>query len=85
MTMPDGFVEIDGHLVAVVMDADPKVHRLLAAAPDLLAALEEIAAVLWNDHEDCRYCDSPEGGEHDPDALCGLAIAAIAKATGRGT
>jgi len=59
--------------------------RLIAAAPALLDALREIASVFWNDHEDCRYCDAPEGTAHDPDALCALAWAAIRMATGGDT
>lgn len=59
--------------------------RLIAAAPDLLAALEDATALFCADHEACRFCDADtEAGEdHDPDAMCSTMIAAIAKARGQ--
>ena len=54
--------------------------RLIAAAPELLAALDDLLAALHDDHEDCPVCGYLEGF-HDREASCGIAEAALAKAT----
>ena len=50
------------------------------AHPALLAALE--AVKFHDDHEDCLFCDTPEGEDHDPGATCSLILAAIRAARG---
>ena len=59
--------------------------RLIAAAPDLLAALVSASALFCDDGEACRFCDADiaQGEEHDPDATCSEMIAAIDKARGQ--
>ena len=69
-------------LIAIILDGPLAAKRaaLIAAAPALLAALE--AVNFHDDHEDCRFCGTTEGGPHDPGATCSLIIAAIAEAHG---
>jgi hypothetical protein len=55
--------------------------RLMAAAPDMLKALEAIAAVLNLDDENSHVCDDREGAIS---RAYGTARAAIAKATSKG-
>lgn len=59
--------------VRLYEDADSANARLIAAAPDLLAALEALLPILDNDHSVCRAYD--DVGEK--------ARAAISKATGQ--
>lgn len=54
--------------------------RLIAAAPDLLAALEQIVAILSDDR--CQVCKAWPGGDCAHDCEVGIARAAIAKARG---
>jgi hypothetical protein len=74
-----------GSSPAFFTDEDAANARLIAAAPDLLAALEESVAELclsinFNDAADLNAGEEPDG---DPDtiAIVGRAEAAIDKAT----
>ena len=64
-------------LIAIILDGPLAARRaaLITAAPALLAALE--AVNFHDDHEDCLFCDTPEGEDHDPGATCSLILAAI--------
>ena len=62
----------DGRTTAEVM---AEIAHRWNAHPALLAALE--AVTLHDDHEDCRFCGTTEGGPHDPGATCSLILAAI--------
>ena len=55
-------------------DVEARAH-LIASAPALLAALE--AVNFHDDHEDCLFCDTPEGEDHISYATCSLILAAI--------
>ena len=81
----------DGGEIAVATKADPSYRKAAPANaaeialrwnahPTMLEALE--AVNFHDDHEDCRFCDTSEGGPHDPGATCSLIIAAIAAAHG---
>lgn len=92
----------DGNEVAVILDRNEAAHeyeanaRLIASAPDLLEALENLAAPFlveqddWdNDHLwylcnecDARVVDDPDLIEHESDCRVGLAESAIKKARG---
>jgi hypothetical protein len=80
-------------------DLDPSVHRitldeakanacLIAAAPDMLQALHEVADdcyVLDGEPDStahCRFCDHSEGARHDIDCVMSFINSAIAKAEG---
>jgi hypothetical protein len=73
-------VDVDGEAICLVVQADPSDEpmdsnaRLIAAAPDLLAALRECVAKLDSDHYDDRW-------PHDAWVLRQRCKAAIRKAT----
>tara|TARA_R100000306_G_C4358695_1_gene134139 strand:+ start:622 stop:984 length:363 start_codon:yes stop_codon:yes gene_type:complete len=61
--------------------------KLVAAAPDLLAALVNLTNSLADDHQSCIPCEDLDWQQrdyqpHHPDCIIGEARAAIEKATG---
>lgn len=60
--------------------------RLIAAAPNLLAAVIRLLSALTDDHE-CVYCglvEMEDGWVHDEDCPVPIGEAVIRKATGEG-
>ena len=72
---------------AVCEHATPNDGQLIAAAPDLLAALENLINSLGDDHQLCNWCEDMDWEQrddmpHHPDCIIGEAKAAINKANG---
>lgn len=62
--------------------------QLIAAAPDMLQALREVAGDAYHmEHigdavSICNFCSSAEGERHEPECTMHFVLAAIAKAEG---
>jgi hypothetical protein len=62
--------------------------RLIAAAPELLAALREVEGDSFHldfntGHSVCNFCVCRQDEGHDPDCTMQFVLAAIARAEGR--
>lgn len=73
------YAEADGQRVATAFREEANA-RLIAAAPDLLAALER--ATQWADADDCCRACARTDGRHEADCWNAEARAAINKAKG---
>lgn len=69
----------DGTLGYDQVEADKKVGRLVAAAPELLAAAKEALTWLSGDRC-CHCCDAVENEACEPGCIAGKVRMAIAKA-----
>ena len=68
----------------VILDPNSPNGKLIAAAPELLAALEGLLATEDSDSGDCQWCTEEVEGDqcNNPDCPGFKAFAAIAKAKG---
>ena len=78
-------IEGKGHRVCTFQPSDPNTNNdsaLIAAAPDMLEALEEVVAITEN-LQVCPFCGAVKGVQsHRPDCLSHEINATIRKARG---
>jgi hypothetical protein len=67
--------------VEAVAAVDEANARVIAAAPDLLQALQEVVGA-HAEAANCFYCEADTGTPHEPDCTMHFVVAAIAKAEG---